>query len=101
MHPSLTLSSAVCCFNLLLVLQRATCGNMRPVSKANVMFACPEFTEFDPARSAVFPPRPDSCCKVGAAEHQQRPAALLFGPKRPAALLFGPRTVLASAPAWG
>lgn len=45
-------------------LQRASCGNMRPVSKANVMFACPEFSEFDPGRTAVYPPRPDSCCKV-------------------------------------
>ena len=47
--------------------QRASCGNMRPVSKANVLFACPEFTEYDPTRAMTYPPRPDSCCKVRVA----------------------------------
>jgi hypothetical protein len=47
-------------------LQRATCGNMKPVSKVGVLFACPEFTEFDPSRTMTFPPRPESCCKVSS-----------------------------------
>lgn len=47
-------------------LQRASCGNMKPVSKAGVLFACPEHTEFDPARTLTYPPKPESCCKVSS-----------------------------------
>lgn len=39
---------------------------MKPVSKAGVLFACPEHTEFDPARTLTYPPRPESCCKVSS-----------------------------------
>jgi hypothetical protein len=37
---------------------------MLPISKVGVLFACPEHSEFDPTRTLVYPPRPESCCKV-------------------------------------
>lgn len=50
-------------------VQRATCGNMRPVTKAGVLYTCPEFTEFDPARTLVYPPRPESCCRAATCDN--------------------------------